>query len=210
MKMISVEQAVQDSLPIIDVRSPLEFEKGHIPGATNVALFSNEERAHIGTVYKQESQEAAIEIGYKYADPKREHYIREARKAAPDGRVIVHCWRGGMRSKSMAEHLENNGFTDVQVITGGYKAFRNYVLDFFQRSFSIKVIGGYTGSGKTEILQELKHQGEQVIDLERLAHHKGSAFGGIGQKEQPSVEQFENLLYKELVQMILINLVAGR
>ena len=199
MKLISVEQALQDSLPIIDVRSPLEYEKGHIPRAINVALFSNEERAEIGTVYKQESQEAAIQIGYKYANPKREHYIEQARKAAPNGRIIVHCWRGGMRSQLMAEHLENNGLENVQVISGGYKAFRNYVLNFFQRPLTIKVIGGYTGSGKTEILHELCRRGKQIIDLEGLAQHKGSAFGGIGQNEQPSVEQFENLLYQELV-----------
>lgn len=198
MKSIRVEEALRQSLPIIDVRSPQEYEKGHIPGAVNIALFSDEERAHIGTVYKQESQKAAVELGYTYANPKRAHYVREACKAAPDGCIVVHCWRGGMRSKLFAEHLENNGFTDVQVITHGYKAFRNYVLNYFQQPFTIKVIGGYTGSGKTEILYELQEQGQQVIDLEGLAQHKGSAFGGIGQESQPSVEHFENKLYHEL------------
>jgi len=198
MRAIDVEQAVESSFPILDVRSPGEHEKGHIPGAVNIALFSDEERAEIGTVYKQESQEAAIRLGYGYADPKRKHYIHEARRITPDGRVIVHCWRGGMRSRLFAEHLENNGFKEVQVITGGYKAFRVHVLDFFKRSLNLKVIGGYTGSGKTEILHELQKQGQQVIDLEGTARHKGSAFGGIGQGEQPSVEQFENELYHEL------------
>ena len=203
IKFITVEEALNLQIPIIDVRSPLEHEKGHIPNSTNIALFSNEERAHVGTVYKQQSKEEAIELGYTYVNPKLNQYILDAKKVAPNGSVIVHCWRGGMRSQSFAEHLIANGFEDVSVIEGGYKAFRKFVLDYFKTPFSLKIIGGYTGSGKTEILQYLKKHGEQIIDLEGLAHHKGSAFGGIGQDEQPSVEQFQNNLYAQLYQLNL-------
>ena len=203
INFINIEEAINLQTAIIDVRSPLEYEKGHIPNAINIPLFSNDERAHVGTVYKQQSKEAAIELGYSYVNPKLDQFIDDAQKVAPNGSVIVHCWRGGMRSQSFAEHLMANGFKDVSVIEGGYKAFRNFVLDYFKTPFPLKIIGGYTGSGKTEILHNLKKQGEQVIDLEGLAHHKGSAFGGISQGEQPSVEQFENNLYSKFSQLNL-------
>jgi len=182
---------------IIDVRSLGEFKKGHIPNAINIPLFTDEERAHVGTVYVQKSQEAAIKLGYEYVTPKLQDFVNDAFKIAPNGNVIVHCWRGGMRSHAFAQHLVENGFNDVKLIIGGYKAYRNYVLDNLATPAQIKVLGGYTGSGKTHILNELKKLGHQMIDLEGLAHHKGSAFGGIGQPEQPTVEQFENNLHKE-------------
>ena len=203
IQFVNITEVLSLQKPIIDVRSPLEYEKGHIPNAINIALFSNEERAHVGTVYKQQSKEDAIELGYTYVNPKLNHFISEANKAAPDGAVIIHCWRGGMRSQAFAEHLMANGFEDVSVIEGGYKAFRNFVLDYFQTPFPLKIIGGYTGSGKTEILHYLQQLGEQVIDLEGLAHHKGSAFGGIGQGEQPSIEQFQSNLYAQFSELDL-------
>jgi len=194
---IKTEEAFSLDWPIIDVRSPAEFEKGHIPDAINIPLFSNDERAHVGTVYKQQSKEAAIKTGYEYARPKLKNFITNSLKAAPEGKVIVHCWRGGMRSQSFARHIADNGFNDVKVVVGGYKAYRNHVLDSLATPVNLKVLGGYTGSGKTQILNELKKRGKQVIDLEGLANHKGSVFGGIGQLEQPTVEQFENDLHKE-------------
>lgn len=188
-------------LPIIDVRSPSEFKKGHIPGAVNIPLFSDRERAAIGTVYKQESQQKAIELGYMYVNPKLDEFIKRSFDVAPDGNIAVHCWRGGMRSQAFAEHLDANGFKNVFVIEKGYKAFRNQVLNFFETPFNLHILGGYTGSGKTHILQYLKKHSLQVIDLEGLAHHKGSAFGGIGLEEQPSTEQFENNLFWEMKDM---------
>ncbi len=184
-------------LPLIDVRSPGEHEKGHIPGATNVPLFTNDERAQVGTVYVQESREKAIELGYKFVNPKLDWFISESQKVAKDLKIVVHCWRGGMRSRSFAEHLHDNGFKEVYVITGGYKAFRNYVLDFFKQSFHLRILGGYTGSGKTHVLKHIQQLGQQAVDLEGIAHHKGSAFGAIGEQEQPTVEQFENNLFEE-------------
>lgn len=195
---IKIEEVFSLRWPIIDVRSPGEFKKGHIPDAINIPLFSNDERAHVGTVYKQQSKKAAIEIGYSYVTPKLESFISNSLKTAPTGKVIVHCWRGGMRSRSFAQHLSDNGFNDVRVVFGGYKSYRNYVLDRLATPFKLKVLGGYTGSGKTHILAEFKKRGKQVIDLEGLANHKGSAFGGIGQLDQPTVEQFENNLQTEL------------
>ncbi len=202
---ITIEEALELNWPIIDVRSQGEFKKGHIPEAISIPLFSNDERAHIGAVYKQQSKEVAIEIGYEYAKPKLENYVSNSLKTAPNGKVVVHCWRGGMRSHSFAEHLSNNGFADVKVIIGGYKAFRNFVLNSLETPCHIKVLGGFTGSGKTHILNELKKHGKQVIDLEGLANHKGSAFGGIGQIKQPTVEQFENNIYNQWRKFKLCN-----
>jgi tRNA 2-selenouridine synthase len=182
-------------LPLIDVRSPREYAKGHIPGAVNIPLFTDAERAHIGTVYKQQSQEKAIELGYQYVTPKLQDFITQSRLVAPDGKVAVHCWRGGMRSRGFAEHLLVNGFNEVHQVIGGYKAFRNYTLGSLAHPARLHIIGGYTGSGKTEILKVLKEQGEQVIDLEALARHKGSAFGAIGSGTQPTEEQFGNDLF---------------
>lgn len=189
---INIEDVVHLNWPIIDVRSPAEFKKGHIPGAKNIPLFSNEERAHVGTVYKQQSKEKAIELGYTYVNPKLEHFISASRIVSPIGNVVIHCWRGGMRSRSFAQHLSDNGFDEVKVVTGGYKAYRNFVLQQFSHRAKLKVLGGFTGSGKTYILDEIAKMGYQVIDLEALAHHKGSAFGSIGQLPQPTTEQFEN------------------
>ncbi len=187
----------KELLPLIDVRSPGEFLKGHIPNAINIPLFSDEERAKVGTVYKKQSKEKAIELGYRFVEPKLDFFIQESKKVAQGKAVVVHCWRGGMRSQSFATHLHENGFSKVYFVDGGYKAYRNYVLDFFAQSFDLKIIGGYTGSGKTYILKELAQLGEQVIDLEGVAHHKGSAFGALGETPQPSSEYFENILFEQ-------------
>ena len=197
LKEIEINRGLKlaKDIPIIDVRSPAEFEKGHIPGATNIPLFSNSERAHVGTVYKKQSKEQAMKIGLKYVEPKLNYFIEKAKKLAPNKRIIVHCWRGGMRSKAFAKHLHDNGFEDVSTLIGGYKAFRNYALYSFCTKAKLCTLGGYTGSGKTYILYQLREMGEQIIDLEGLANHKGSAFGGIGQEKQPTIEQFENNLF---------------
>lgn len=194
LQSISIEQFFASGLPLIDVRSPGEFAKGHIPVAVNVPLFSDDERAHIGTEYVQQSQENAMAIGYQYANPKREWYLEQARKLAPDGRIAVHCWRGGMRSRLFAEHLVAHGFNHVALITGGYKAYRNFVLSELSQTRDLRIIGGYTGSGKTKVIYWLQQNGHQAIDLEGLASHKGSAFGALGQAAQPTSEQFENNL----------------
>jgi tRNA 2-selenouridine synthase len=198
LKTINIEQYLNDftTLPLVDVRSPIEFEKGHIPNAINVPIFSNEERAEIGTAYKQESRERAIEIGLKYVQPKLQSFIQDTLRIAKDKTVVVHCWRGGMRSNSFAQHLIDNGFSKVLLIEKGYKGFRKHAANEFEKDAQLVIIGGYTGSAKTELLNHIQNTSDkQVIDLEGLANHKGSAFGGIDQAPQPTVEQFENNLF---------------
>ena len=179
---------------ILDVRTPAEYEQGHLPGAQSLPLFSNEERAVVGTLYKQQGPQHAYLKGLEYAGLKMALYVKESMQLAPEGKVLVHCWRGGKRSESMAWLLEQAGM-DVEILTGGYKAFRRWVLQIFEKEhYNIQIVGGSTGTGKTAILHALQAAGEQIIDLEALAHHKGSAFGALGEQPQPSVEHFENKL----------------
>ena len=183
---------------VLDVRSPGEFTQGHIPGALSFPLFSDAERAQVGTTYKQVGKEEAMELGLEIVGPKMANFVKEAKKLAPERRLAVHCWRGGQRSGSMAWLFRQAGF-DVVTLVGGYKAYRNFVLEGFEETpLKLIVLGGRTGSGKTKILHELLDIGEQVIDLEGLAHHKGSAFGFIGEAPQPTVEQFENEFFAQV------------
>ncbi len=184
-------------MPVLDVRSPAEFLSGHLQGAINMPLFTNEERAEVGTIYKQSGKELAVLRGLEFVGPKMAEFVRQAKKTSRDGQILVHCWRGGMRSGSMAWLFETSGLK-TGVLKGGYKSFRNHVLESFAFNYDFHVVGGETGSGKTEILQALAKKGEQVIDLEELAHHRGSSFGSIGQTEQPKPEQFENDLFEAL------------
>jgi len=202
MKSISIEAFLKERevIPVIDVRSPSEFKKGHIPGAINVPLFSDEERAIVGTKYVQESRYSSVVAGLDMVGPKLSGFVETATKIAPNGKILVYCWRGGMRSSSMAWLLNLGGF-QAKTIVGGYKSYRRYGKEYLSKPFKIVVLGGMTGSGKTDILKELINRGEQVIDLEGLANHKGSAFGAIGQKPQPSTEFFENLLFEELYKL---------
>lgn len=182
---------------IIDVRTPKEFEQGHIPGAINIPLFSNEERVIIGTIYKQVGKQEAIHKGLEVVGPKMADLVTLAKNNAVNNTVYVHCWRGGMRSGSVAWLYELYGFK-VFVLKGGYKAYRQAVLENLQTQAPIRILGGRTGSGKTHILHQLKEKGQQIIDLEKLANHKGSAFGAIGENTQPTQEQFENELMSSL------------
>jgi tRNA 2-selenouridine synthase len=124
-------------------------------------------------------------------------YASAGYNIAPGGESLMHCWRGGMRSNSMA-WLFNTVGIKTRTLSGGYKSYRRYVLNSFQKSFNMVVIGGMTGSGKTAVIEALESMGEQIVHLERLANHKGSVFGGIGMPDQPSTEQFENNLYGRL------------
>lgn len=194
-----LEQA--KTLPIIDVRSPGEFAHAHIPGAVNIPLFDNDERAQIGTTYKQVGKDAAVLQGLDMVGPKMAGFVREAQQLNPaEKQVLVHCWRGGMRSGSMAWLLNTAGLK-ADTLTGGYKAYRTDVLTALAQPRNLLILGGKTGSGKTDILKQLAALGEQVIDLEGLAHHKGSSYGAIGQLPQPSSEQFENLIYEQWRQL---------
>jgi tRNA 2-selenouridine synthase len=194
-KQLNAEEFLSqaETLPVIDVRSPAEWEHGHIPGSVNIPLFSNEERAQVGTRFKQAGKEFAVELGLKIVGPKMFDFVRQAKKIARDREVLVHCWRGGMRSGSMAWLFETAGLK-TNTLIGGYKAYRQYIRSQFEVPAKLIVLGGPTGSGKTEILKELEKAGEQFLDIEGIAHHKGSAFGTIGQLPQLSNEHFENKL----------------
>lgn len=198
LKEISVGQAFELNLPIGDVRSPSEYSQGHINGAINIPLFTDAERIDLGIIYKQISVEKAIKKGFIYAKPKLQFLYRQAETISSNKKIILHCLRGGMRSREYAKHLLENGFKEVYIIKGGYKQYRKEVLDSFEKSYNIIILGGYTGSGKTFILKELENHGEQIIDLESLAKHKGSTFGGLGQKPQNTTEQFENDIFDKL------------
>jgi tRNA 2-selenouridine synthase len=198
-KYISINDLVQLSgeIPLLDARTPSEYLSGHIPRAVNFPLFFDEERIVIGTLYKQQGREAAILKGLEIIGPRMRPIVEDALKLAPERKVILHCWRGGMRSGSLAWLLDLYGF-DVFIIKGGYKQYRRWAFRQFEKEYNLLILGGKTGSRKTEVLAELSAKGEQAIDLEGLAHHKGSAFGGIGQAPAPTQEQFENDLALQL------------
>jgi tRNA 2-selenouridine synthase len=194
---------------VLDVRSPSEYAHAHIPNALSLPLFNDNERKIVGTAYKQESRENAIKIGLDYFGPNMRNIVEEVElltkvtdnKPASTKTVLLHCWRGGMRSGAIAWLLDFYGF-QVILLDGGYKAYRNWVLASFEKKYEIKIIGGFTGSGKTPLLHALAKNNCQTIDLEGLANHKGSALGGIGQEPQPSQEMFENRLANQLADII--------
>lgn len=183
-----------EKFPVVDVRSENEYLQGHIPGGLNLPLFDNEERAIIGTLYKNSGRETSVLKGLELAGPKLAGLIKELHKFTDQKKVLVHCWRGGMRSESMAWLFHIAGY-EVSVLEGGYKFYQRYIREQLTNPANIIVLGGLTGSGKTEILRQLETMGQQVLDLEEIACHKGSVFGGLGMNGQPTNEQFENDLF---------------
>ncbi|HMP99756.1 MAG TPA: tRNA 2-selenouridine(34) synthase MnmH [Cyclobacteriaceae bacterium] len=196
---ISIAEFLQlrSQYPVVDMRSPKEFTAGHISGAVNIPILNDEERAAVGTDYKQKGQQAAVQSGIKLVGPRLAAIVEEASGIAKDKTLLVHCWRGGMRSGNFSWLIELAGISCIN-LQGGYKAYRQLATDTFEKPFQLLVITGATGSGKTGVLQALKAMGEQVIDLEALAKHKGSVFGGLGQSSQPTTEQFQNDLFEAL------------
>ncbi|QQE66504.1 tRNA 2-selenouridine synthase [Leptolyngbya sp. BL0902] len=190
---LSVDDFLQQSGPILDVRSPGEYAQGHIPSAVSFPLFSDDERAQVGTCYKQVGRDAAVELGFEIAGPKCATFVRQAKELAPDLSLRVHCWRGGMRSGGVGWILETAGF-QVYTLAGGYKAYRQWVRQVLATPKPIVVLGGMTGTAKTLILRELAQMGEPVIDLEHLANNRGSSYGALMLPPQPSTEHYENLL----------------
>lgn len=180
---------------VADVRSPGEFAKGHIPGAVSVPLFSDAERAEIGTTYVQQGRKPAVILGLARVGPRMVELGARLTEVADasGGELLIHCWRGGMRSASMAWLAETLGI-HAAILFGGYKNFRRWATDSTGRGRAINVVAGLTGTGKTHVIHALAARGENVIDLEKLAHHKGSAFGDLGEEPQPTQEQFENEL----------------
>lgn len=186
---------------LVDVRSPAEYSEASIPGAINVPLFSNEERAEIGTLYKQQGKMIARRRGVVIAAPKIPDFVAqvESARALSTLPVIIFCWRGGMRSLAMTSFMNLAGIPARQ-LSDGHKAFRRMVCDYFDHYQwpRIYVLRGLTGIGKTRILQQLAEQGQPVIDLEHIANHRGSAFGGLGLDKQPGQKLFEAHLWERL------------
>ncbi|MCH5276452.1 MAG: tRNA 2-selenouridine(34) synthase MnmH [Desulfovibrionaceae bacterium] len=199
--------------PVLDARSPAEYARAHIAGALNLPVLDDEERAAVGTAHAKSGPEAAVHLALRLAGPQlaaklarahaliREGHASDARDGKSAGghgksarkNVLVHCWRGGMRSRSLAWLLELGGYS-VHMLEGGYKAYRNWARACLTQPRPVLVLGGMTGSGKTAMLAELARLGAQVIDLEELAGHRGSAFGGVGLGGQPCNEWVENAL----------------
>lgn len=182
---------------IIDVRAPIEFKKGHIANAINVPLFEDIERAEIGTLYKQQGKDIAVTRGLEIVSPKLVPFVNQVKKLSSSKKIFVYCFRGGMRSNSFAWLMNTSGL-DATILEGGYKNYRNHVLNYFEREKKLVVLGGMTGSGKTDLLKNIKHDNFQIIDLEALANHKGSAFGSINEEKQNPQQVFENNLFYAL------------
>jgi tRNA 2-selenouridine synthase len=186
---------------VLDARSPGEFAEAHFPGALSFPLFDDAERAEVGTLYKQVGRNSAVERGLELIGPKMADFVRRGREIF-EGQserkpLLIYCWRGGMRSGSLSWLLRTAGIP-VVVLEGGYKAYKAGLSEQMGRKWSLIRIGGYTGSGKTETLLELGRQGRQIVDLEGMARHFGSAFGNLEGHAQPSSEHFRNLLDERL------------
>ena len=207
--------------PVLDVRSPSEYLHAHMPCAYSLPLFTDEERKVVGTAYKQENRKIAIKIGLDYFGVKMRKMVQDVEEllislkpviskkkqqqidaSLPEMAqcILVHCWRGGMRSAGVAWLLDLYGYK-VYSLEGGYKAYREWARAQFEIQNNYTIVGGYTGSGKTKVLNELQQSKQLVIDLEGLANHKGSAFGAMGEKPQPSQEMFENLLAEKIAEL---------
>ena len=186
---------------IIDVRSPAEFALDHIPGAVNYPVLNNEERAQIGTLYKQVSPFAAKKLGAALVSRNIAHHLENHLLELPrEWRPLIYCWRGGERSGAFTHILNRIGWKAMQ-LEGGYQGFRRTVidgLDLAAQQFTFQVICGMTGSGKTRVLQETQKYGAQILDLEALAIHRGSVLGNEPNIEQPSQTGFETALWNAL------------
>jgi len=198
LKKVTAERFLKlaESIPVCDVRSPSEFNAGHIPGAINIPLFNDKERESVGIIYKKKGRIPAILEGLKQSASSMSQKLSQALGIAINGKLLVHCWRGGMRSEAMA-WLFSLGDIEAEVMEGGYKSYRNYILESLCEKRKMIVLGGLTGSSKTYIIRYFNTLGQQIIDLEGLANHKGSAFGSLGQLPQPSTEHYANMLFDQ-------------
>ena len=197
--IISIDEffELRKLLPVVDVRSEGEFAAGNIAGAVNIPILNNSERVQVGTDYKQKGQLEAIKTGFRLVGPRILDIVNAAESVAIGREMLVHCWRGGMRSSNFCQFV---GMARIKThqLKGGYKVYRNKAVEAFNLPFKFYTLGGYTGSGKSEVISSLRKQGAQVIDLEQLANHRGSVFGGLMMPDQPTTEQFQNLLFEEI------------
>jgi len=213
-KSIELEKFRSFKGPLIDVRSPSEYYKGHMPNSINIPLFDNNERSIIGTIYKKKGREIAVIEGLKFFEKKMKLLLDNLFMNIDSHKIFnesnneilirIYCSRGGMRSQSIAWLLEKYKLNTI-TLKGGYKTYRRWILDSFSKKWNIIIIGGKTGTGKTRLLTLLEKYKYQTIDLEGFACHRGSTFGSLGMKEQPSNEQFENKIAEKLNSFKAIN-----
>ncbi|NRB73307.1 MAG: tRNA 2-selenouridine(34) synthase MnmH [Verrucomicrobiales bacterium] len=201
IKVATVPLSLVDYDEIIDVRSPSEFAEDHMTGALNFPVLDDEQRVEVGTIYKQVSAFDARKLGAAMVSQNIARHIESHFSAKPkEYRVLVYCWRGGQRSGSLSTVLSDIGW-DVSQLEGGYRAYRREVIEgieAFAGGVTLAVLNGYTGAGKTLVLQEIRRQGGQVLDLEGLAKHKGSVFGGDLSAPQPAQKRFESLIFDKI------------
>lgn len=194
---ISVAEAFQLDNPLfIDVRSPAEFAEDTIPGAINIPILDNEERRLVGILYKEKGSDEARRFGMEIVAPKLPKMVNEYMQYAGN-KLVIFCWRGGLRSRAIAQVLQLMNL-HVYRLEGGYKAYRRYVINFFDQPSlpqKIVVIRGLTGVGKTEVLDILAGRSVPTIDLETMANNRGSVFGNVGLGTQPSQKYFESQLF---------------
>ena len=201
IKTIKIQDALKLDCVFVDTRTSKEFEEAHIPGAINLPIFSNDERAVVGTLYTRVGREQAIVKGLEYFLPKTKEIISVIDKITKP--VVVYCWRGGMRSKGVVTLFDDG--REIYQLEGGHKIYRKYVrdcLENFHLNFKVVLLCGMTGSGKTRMLKEFSN----ALDLEGLANHRGSLFGGVGLRKRSQV-MFEALLLNELERLNKYNFV---
>lgn len=203
MKKITFQESLTlNSKLYIDCRSPAEYEIDHIPNSYNIPILDNHERAIIGKIYKEKGSFEAKKKGVEIVSPKLKDLIDTLLNITENFKnIIFYCARGGLRSTALANFFSLVSSKNILILNRGYKGYRNYILTFFEH-FDFKgkflVVDGFTGSGKTLILKNLKEKGLPVIDLEDLAKHRGSVFGGVGIEKKPSQKKFETLLWYEM------------
>lgn len=183
---------------LLDVRSPVEVERGALPGAHELPLLTNEERHAVGVRYKEAGQDAAVALGYELAGPALPARIAAWRRVCNESATAVACWRGGLRSRLAVELIDDS---TVERVEGGYKAIRAHLMQELEEVVAqrtLLVLSGLTGSGKTGLLRSIKSATVQVIDLEHEAHHRGSSFGALAEV-QPSQQTFENAVAASIV-----------
>lgn len=200
MNQISFNETLLDTHLVVDVRTPLEYEEDCIPGAINVPLLTNDERVEIGILHKQAGPKSARRRGLELTAPRFPRIVSEIDSAAAGRPILVYCWRGGLRSKTVTSILDLTGFKALQ-LHEGYKSYRNHVVSYFfpfKPNGPLVVIHGLTGVGKTDFILNMHSNNFSVIDLEGLACHRGSAFGELGLSQTLSQKRFESLLWDAL------------
>lgn len=200
-KIIDIEEILQmPEQVIVDVRSESEYQEATIPGAVNLPLLNNQQRVLVGTIYREQGPDAAKSLGLKLVGPGLNRYVESFRQVSPKQEIVLFCWRGGLRSKFVADLLDTMGFK-VYRLKGGFKAHRRFVNSYLGRSglpVRVIVLDGLTGVGKTDVLNELRSVGIPILDLEGLALHRGSVFGKIGLPPSPGQKMFESLIVRDL------------